>query len=67
MFTVVTTEAFDTWFAALRDNKAKARIESRLTRVELGNLGDTKPVGVRVSEMRIDYGPGYRLPGVACR
>jgi len=60
MFTVITTEVFDTWLAKLRDRQARVRVLSRLTRIGLGNLGDTKSVGARVSELRIDYGPGYR-------
>lgn len=56
-----TTEAFETWFSALRDKQGKARIEARLRRIELGNFGDIKPVGAGVSELRIDSGPGYRI------
>jgi putative addiction module killer protein len=45
----------------LRDEKAIARIDARILRLSAGNPGDVKPVGQRVSELRIDYGPGYRL------
>jgi putative addiction module killer protein len=61
MRTVLTTEVFDSWFAALRDAQAAARIKVRISRAELGNLGDCQPVGEGVSKMRIHYGPGYRL------
>jgi putative addiction module killer protein len=55
------TEIFKTWFANLRDIRAKTRIDIRIKRLALGNPGDVKPVGESVSEMRIDYGPGYRV------
>lgn len=61
MMRVTQTEAYSTWFAKLGDIQAKARIVARIRRVELGNLGDTKSVGGGVSELRIDYGPGYRV------
>lgn len=61
MFSVLTTEIFDRWFERLGDQRAKARILARTRRITLGNLGDWKPVGARVGELRIDYGPGYRL------
>ena len=61
MFTVIQSDEFRSWSAGLRDVKTVARIDARLRRVEMGNLGDVKSVGGRVSEMRIDYGPGYRL------
>jgi len=61
MKTVLTTEIFDAWFSELKDARAKARISARIRRAEEGNLGDCGPVGEGVSEMRIHYGPGYRV------
>ncbi len=56
MLEIRQTETFATWFRSLRDRRARARV-----RLSLGNPGDVKPVGEGVSELRIDYGPGYRL------
>lgn len=61
MFELVKSVTFDTWFGSLRDVRARARIAARLDRMADGNLGDVKPVGGGVSELRIDYGPGYRV------
>lgn len=61
MITIRETEIYSRWFAALRDRKARARIQTRIDRLQLGLLGDVKPVGEGVSELRIDYGPGYRV------
>jgi putative addiction module killer protein len=61
MRTVLTTEVFDSWFSGLDDARARARIGARIRRAEEGNLGDCAPVGEGVSEMRIHYGPGYRV------
>ena len=61
MKTILTTEVFDTWFANLKDKQASRRIQVRIDRAEDGNFGDCKPVGEGVSEMRIHYGPGYRV------
>lgn len=58
---IQTTPAFDTWFASLKDRRAVARIQARIDRAEDGNLGDCEPIGEGVSEMRIHYGPGYRV------
>ena len=52
---------FASWFAALRDLRARVQIARRLERAEAGNLGDVAPVGEGVSEMRIFHGPGYRV------
>ena len=59
--TVRQTERYAGWFAALRDQRAQARIIARIRRLELGNVGDAKTVGGGISELRIDYGPGYRV------
>jgi putative addiction module killer protein len=55
------TEVFSTWLRKLRDENARARIQIRIRRLSLGNFGDVKPAGDGVSELRIDYGPGYRV------
>jgi putative addiction module killer protein len=55
------TPQFSDWLRALRDERAKARIKVRILRMAEGNPGDVRPVGHGVSEMRIDYGPGYRV------
>jgi putative addiction module killer protein len=55
------TEISARWLAGLHDDRAQARINARIRRMSLGNPGDVKPVGGGVSEMRIDYGPGYRV------
>lgn len=52
---------FDEWLRDLRDQNAVARVLGRIGRVRLGNLGDCKPVGGGVSELRVDHGPGYRV------
>ena len=61
MFEVRQTAVFEAWIDGLKDVRAVARIEVRLRRLSLGHLGDAKSLGDSVSEMRIDYGPGYRL------
>ena len=58
---IYTIPVFDRWFERLRDRRAAARIQARIDRAESGNLGDSRPVGEGVSEMRVDYGPGYRV------
>lgn len=61
MIEIRTTAVFEKWFSRLRDRQARARISIRVDRLALGNPGDNKPVGGGVSELRIDYGPGYRV------
>lgn len=61
MKTIYTTHVFDVWFESLRDKQAARRIQARIDRAEDGNLGDHKSVGEGVSEMRIHYGPGFRV------
>jgi len=58
---VRTTASFDQWMDSLRDRRARARIQVRIDRLALGNAGDAQAVGEGVSELRIDYGPGYRV------
>ncbi len=65
MIQIRQTEVFAAWFRKLRDRRAKARIQVRIDRLELGLTGDAKSVGEGVSELRIDYGPGYRVYYVA--
>jgi len=55
------TEIFARWLDGLRDVRARARVQVRIERLAAGNLGDVQPVGGGVSEMRISYGPGYRV------
>ena len=61
MFVVRQTEAFLSWLDSLKDVRAQVRIAARLRQAEAGNLGDWQPVEGDVSEMRVHYGPGYRL------
>ena len=61
MIEVRQTEVYARWFERLRDSQARARILIRIRRLSQGNPGDVKPVGEGLSEMRIDYGPGYRV------
>lgn len=61
MIEVRQTETYAIWFDALRDRQARARIDVRIRRLSLGNFGDVKPIAEGVSELRIDYGPGYRV------
>ena len=61
MYTVLQTQEFQRWLDALRDQRAQVRIAARLRLAEAGNLGDWKSVGGEVSEMKVNFGPGYRL------
>jgi putative addiction module killer protein len=59
--TIRQSEAFAKWFGALKDRRTKDRIAQRIVRIQAGLAGDVKPVGAGVSELRVDYGPGYRI------
>jgi len=61
MNTILRTEVFDIWLAKLKDARGKARIIERIRSAERGNFGDCESVGEGVSEMRIHFGPGYRV------
>jgi len=61
MVEIIKSDIFDRWLRKLRDPQAKARVEMRVRRLSLGNAGDVQPIGKGLSEMRIDYGPGYRV------
>jgi len=61
MMEIRKTTFFAKWIDSLQDIRARARIQARIERLATGNPGDVKPVGEGVSEMRIDYGPGYRV------
>ena len=61
MIEIRKTEIYDRWFSALKDRRAVAHINARLRRMALGNPGDVKHVGEGVSELCLDFGPGYRI------
>jgi putative addiction module killer protein len=61
MIEIRKTENYVDWIDNLRDHQARARVLARIERLALGNPGDVKPVGEGVSELRIDFGPGYRV------
>lgn len=61
MIEIRKTDAFAEWLDALRDIRARARVQARIERLAAGNPGDVAPVGQGVAELRIDYGPGYRV------
>jgi putative addiction module killer protein len=58
---ILSTESFSRWLTSLRDDRARARIATRIRRLTFGNPGDVKPVGEGISELRIDVGAGYRV------
>ena len=61
MYTVLASDEFGEWLAGLKDARGKARIAARIRSAELGNFGDTGSVGEGIFEMRIHFGPGYRI------
>ncbi|WP_421361859.1 type II toxin-antitoxin system RelE/ParE family toxin [Agrobacterium rosae] len=61
MFTIRRTRDYADWIKTLKDFRAQARIADRIDRLAAGNPGDVKPVGEGVSELRVNYGPGYRV------
>jgi putative addiction module killer protein len=61
VFGVVQSATFAKWLSKLGDRQARARVQVRIDRLALGNPGDVESLGDGVSELRIDYGPGYRL------
>jgi len=61
MFEVKRTDAFDGWLQGLKDSKGRTKIQARIDRLANGNPGDVGPIGEGVSELRIDFGPGYRV------
>lgn len=61
MVEIRKTNLFVHWLDGLRDIQARARVQARIARLALGNPGDVEPVGEGVSELRINYGPGYRI------
>ncbi len=61
MLEVRKTDTFENWLTGLRDQRGKAKIVARIDRLALGNPGDVAPVGEGVSELRIHFGPGYRV------
>lgn len=61
MIEIQQSATFTRWLSSLRDARARARIAMRIDRMAEGNLGDAEPVGGGLSEMRIHYGPGYRV------
>ncbi len=61
MFQIIKSATFDAWLLGLRDVRARARVNARITRMQTGHLGDVKALGDGLQEARIFYGPGYRL------
>ncbi len=61
MFEIIKSETFERWLLGLKDRMARARVQARIDRLAAGNPGDAKPVREGIRELRIDYGPGYRV------
>ena len=61
MVEVVKSTSFESWLTGLKDGQARLRVIARIERLADGNAGDVKPVGSGVSELRLDFGPGYRV------
>ena len=61
MFELIKSDTFERWLIGLKDRQARLRVMSRVDRLSEGNPGDVKPVGGGISELRIDFGPGYRV------
>jgi putative addiction module killer protein len=61
MIELLTTIEFDVWLRRLRDRNARLKITARMLRLASGNPGDVKPIGEGLSEVRVNYGPGYRI------
>lgn len=61
MYEIERTDGYARWFGKLRDSRAKAQIDTRISRLALGNPGDARFVGSGVLELKIDIGPGYRI------
>ncbi len=61
MIEIIKTETFERWLLRLKDRRARYRINARISRISLGNFGDTKTVRGGIDELRIDFGPGYRV------
>jgi putative addiction module killer protein len=61
VYEVFRSRTFDDWLSQLSDRRARAKVQARVARLSAGNPGDVKPVGAGISELRIDYGPGYRV------
>ena len=61
MFEIIKSDTFDRWLIGLKDRQVRLRVQARVDRLSEGNPGDVKPVGGGISELRIDFGPGYRV------
>lgn len=61
MIEILKTQAFSDWFSALRDRQAQRRIQARIDRLAVGGFGNAKRLTSSVSELKVDYGPGYRV------